>query len=354
MSDNKTTPSDSNASLPSSDADSKPVEVAPEAIAEEEEAVEALDATSEAADETFEMKVLDADSSPVVEAQPASGGSAKAAKDKKGKSKGLGAHAKAAQSAYIQKSTRMRRVLIVVIVLLVVLAAAIVILGFQIFDAARTTAVQQTQISENDSSMSDEEASDASQPTAKKTTVPDIVSLFGKTQDEAIATLEHGAQITRSLEVNEEGNPIKTDVQIALTAEPSDSRTGTPTVYIGMDETGHIIQVGYSAATSSLGYGSLSFSDAVINENIVEKTLAEAGLTVSFGSATLPEDKMAYSTYGTDGTTLMKEYCAFEGVGMASGVEHRWEAILSYDYSMANATGNLNDTIRTIYVYVMS
>lgn len=262
-----------------------------------------------------------------------------------------GRHAKAAQSAYIQKSTRMRNVLIVIVVLLVALLVAICVLGFQIFDAARNTAVQQTQVTGTDTTTEDE-ASDASPTVAKKTTVPDLVSLLGKTQEAAIAELAHGAQVTRTLEVNEEGNPIRTDVQIALTAEPSDSRTGTPTVYLGINEAGGIIRAGYSVATSSLGYGSLSFTDAVVNEHIIEKTLAEAGLTVSVGSAQLPADKMAYSTYDSDGTTLVKEYYAFTGVGQATGVEHAWEGILSYDYSMANATGNLNDTIRTIYIYI--
>lgn len=262
-----------------------------------------------------------------------------------------GRHAKAAQSAYIQKSTRMRNVLIVVAVLLAVLLVAICVLGFQVFDAARNAAVQQTQET-GAVTTTEDEVSDASPTVAKKTTVPNLVSLLGKTQDEAVSELAHGAQVTRTLEVNEEGNPIRTDVQIALTEEPSDSRTGTPTVYLGIAEAGNIVRAGYSVATSSLGYGSLSFTDAIENEHIVEKTLDEAGLLVSVGAAQLPADKMEYSTYDSDGTTLVKEYYAFTGVGQATGVEHAWESILSYDYSMANATGNLNDTIRTIYIYI--
>lgn len=271
---------------------------------------------------------------------------------KKSSSKGVGAHAKAASSAYIRKSTRMRNVLIVVVVVLAVLLVAIGVIGFRIFEAARDTAVQQTLITGVDATATEEEASDASPMVSKKIAVPDLVALLGHTQDEAVAALEHGAQITRTLEVNEEGNPVKTDVQVALTEDPSDSRTGTPTVYLGLDAGGVIIRAGYSVATSSLGYGSLSFVDAITNEHIIEKTLEEAGLVVSEGSVQLPPDKMEYSTYDTDGTTLVKEYYAFSGSGMAGEAEHPWEAILAYDYSMANATGNLNDTIRTVYIYI--
>lgn len=273
--------------------------------------------------------------------------------DAKPEKKQGGAHAKAAQSAYMQRSSRMRKVLIVVIVLLVLLLAGIGFFGFKIFQSAQDAAVQQTQVSDVNAITAEGDAGDdSSANTSKKTTVPDLVGLLGHTQEEAIAMLQHGAEVTRSMEVNEEGNPVRLELQVALADEPSDSRSGTPTVYLSLNEGGVIIETGYSAATSSLGYGSVSFTDAVQNEHIVEETLAEAGLTVNYGTAQLPEDKMQYSTYDTDGTTLIKEYCSFNGTGMADGVEHAWDAILSYDYSVANATDNLNDTIRTIYIYV--
>ena len=88
------------------------------------------------------------------------------------------------------------------------------------------------------------------------------------------------------------------------------------------------------------------------NEAIIEKTLAEAGVDVAQGSVTLPEDKTSYSTYDTDGKTLIKEYCSFSDTVDIEGAPHEWSAVLSYDYTMANATGNLADTVRTIYVYV--
>ena len=43
---------------------------------------------------------------------------------------------------------------------------------------------------------------------------------------------------------NEEGvgNAVKKSVTVALTAEPADSRSGTPTVYLGFDADGKVIQ----------------------------------------------------------------------------------------------------------------
>lgn len=257
--------------------------------------------------------------------------------------------------SYLRKSRRMRRILIAVSIVLVLLLVAGAYFTLQLVKVAETSASQQAQSHQNQqraSVLGTDNASDASTATAKKTSVPNLVTLLGMGQDEAVEYLAHGAQVSSMREVNEEGNPIKAEVRVALTSEPADARTGTPTVYLGLDENGLIIQAGYSTSTTSLGYGSLSFADAVRNEAIVEKTLAEAGVDVPQGSVVLPEDKASYSTYDTDGKTLIKEYCSFSDTVDIDGAPHEWSAVLSYDYTMANATGNLADTVRTIYVYV--
>ncbi len=255
---------------------------------------------------------------------------------------------------YLKKSRRMRKILIGVIVVLVVLLVAGGVLTWQLVQMTQNTATQQAQTITQESRNIEgvDEAKDAPTATAKTTTVPDLVALLGMTQDEAVEALGHGAQVSATREVNEEGNPVKSESRIVLTAESAEKRTGSPTVYAGFDEDGVMVQAGYSAATSALGYGSLSFADAVENERIIEKTLAEAGVVVAEGSVVLPEDKMEYSTYASDGTTLTKEYCSFSGEVDIDGAPHDWSAVLSYDYSTANATGNLADTIRTVYVYV--
>ncbi len=261
---------------------------------------------------------------------------------------------KPAVPEYMRKSRRMRRILIVVIVLLIALLGATVYFGYQMLKTSDSTAVQQAQNAEQQTeAIGTDEADDAANEAVKTTTVPDLVSLLGLTQDEAVELLQHGAQVTgEPRAVNEEGNPIKTELRVALTAEPADSRTGTPTVFLGLNKKGKIIQAGYSTSTASLGYGALSFADAVRTENVIEKTLAEAGVTVSADDVVLPEDSAAYTTYDTDGKTITKEYCSFSGEADVEGASHTWSAVLSYDYSMANASGNLADTVRTIFIYV--
>lgn len=256
---------------------------------------------------------------------------------------------------YMRKSRRMRRILIVVILLLIALLGAISYFSIQMYKESGNTAVQQAKTTEQQvDEIQPDEAKDASTETAKTTTVPDLVSLLGLTQDEAVEKLQHGAQVSSTRDVKEKGNPIRKESRIALTTEPADSRTGTPTVYLGLDKKGKIIQAGYSASTASLGYGSLSFADAVRNEQIIEKTLAEAGMTVPEDAVELPEDSSAYTTFDTDGKTRTKEYCSFSGEVTMDDKAYSWSAVLSYDYSMANASGNLADTVRTIFIYVNS
>ena len=153
-------------------------------------------------------------------------------------------------------------------------------------------------------------------------------------------------------EVKEEGNPIKTSVNVSLNDEPIDSKTGAPTVYLGLDENGKVIQVGYSASAAALGFGSLSFADAVNNDHVIEKTFEKIGVTIPAGSVKLPDDKSAYSTYASDGTTVTRERCSFEGDVDVNGTPCTWSAVLSYDYTTQVVTGNLSDTVRVIYVYI--
>ncbi|WP_165251797.1 histone-lysine N-methyltransferase [Adlercreutzia sp. ZJ304] len=274
--------------------------------------------------------------------------------EKKGPKRGKHSKGEPEPPEYIKRSRRMRKILLVIIIALVILIVAGCVLTYMLVDTARNAASQQalTSISDVNSLEDGDEAKDASTSTSKRTTVPDLVSLLGMNLDQVVAELQHGAQVSGMTEVNEEGNPVKMQVSIALSDEPADTRSGTPSVYLDLDEAGNVIKAGYSVATASIGYGTLSFADAVQNERIIEKTIEEAGLTVANQSAVLPEDKMAYSTYASDGTTLTREYCEFSGTGSAGGAEYTWQASLSYDYNMANATGNLADTIRTIYVYV--
>lgn len=253
-------------------------------------------------------------------------------------------------------SKRIRIILIIVIVLLVALIGVLGYFMVNVFKETNNIASQQA-LEQAGSQEVGIMASDGAQPTdvsstaVKKVEVPDLVTLLGLTQDEALVALGRGATTTAESALEEEGSAVRKSVTIALTEDPSDVRSGSSTVYLSLNADGYIIEAGYSAATASLGYGSLSFSDAVQNEHIIENTLEEAGVGVELGTVVLPEDKASYTTYDANNKTAKESY-SFSGVSDYEGKALEWSSVLLYDYSTANVSGNLNDTIRIIYVYV--
>lgn len=256
-------------------------------------------------------------------------------------------------SAQQRKSRRMRRLLIAVVVLLIVLIGALGYFTWTLFQESQNLAIQQAQRqSDQEADALGSDAQDASTATTKTTEVPNLAKLMGMTEEETIAALKRGATVSSERQVDETGNPVKRSLTVALTDEPADSRLGTPTVYLGLNEDGTVVMTGYSAAMSALGYGSKSFAAAVQDDGIVERTLGEAGIEVAEGTVALPEDKKEYSTYASDGKTLVQEKCSFAGTVEIDGTEYRWSAVLLYDYKLANASGNLADTIRQIYIYL--
>ncbi|MCL1797434.1 MAG: histone-lysine N-methyltransferase [Eggerthellaceae bacterium] len=255
-----------------------------------------------------------------------------------------------------RRSRKTKRTLLVVIGLLIVLIGALSYFAYQLFLEAQTQAQQQAQqktpTDVNELKAGGDDPQDATTATTKKTEVPLLTELIGLKETEALARIGRGAIVVSSSPFAEEGNPITTEVKISLTEEPGDTRSGNPTVYLGLDGAGVIIRVGYSAAVTTLGYGSSSFSDAVTKDFLVEHTLSEGGLAVAEGSLTLPQDKAEYTTYKDDGKTVLKEIYSFSGSETVNGVKHEWSAVLRYDYTAENASGNLADTIRQVYVYI--
>ncbi|MDO5426406.1 MAG: hypothetical protein Q4F54_01045 [Coriobacteriia bacterium] len=47
--------------------------------------------------------------------------------------------------------------------------------------------------------------------------------------------------------------------------------------------------------------------------HIVEKTLTEAGLNVESGKVKVPDNRASWTTYDSDGTTVVMESCDFSG-----------------------------------------
>ena len=257
--------------------------------------------------------------------------------------------------AHHRKSRKMRIVLIITAIFLVCLFVALGVLTYNLAKISQDLAFQQAQdqLKQDAAALGNSDTKDAGSTTTIKTEIPQLVSLLGKTQEESVAAIGHGATVVSSSPAAATEGSVKTEIKISLTDEPGDTRSGTPTVYLGLNAESKVVKAGYSAPISSLGYGSLSFADAIKNERIVERTLSAAGIPVPEATVTLPSNKADYSKYATDGTTLVLENASFSGNIAVGGVTYQWSAVLRYDYTVANALGGkLTDTVRQIYIYV--
>lgn len=262
--------------------------------------------------------------------------------------------------AHHVKSRRMRTALIVVSVALVLLMAALGYFAWMLIGEARDVAYQST-IQSSQNSKDSASTFDAGSTSADRKETPELVGLIGKTEDEAVALIGRGATETSSSEITEEtgeGDEKTTEVvgrnvTLALTDETSDSKGNTPSVYLTLDKEGVITEAGYSASVGSLGYGEVSFVDAVQTEHLVENLVSMAGVPTEEGAVEMPSPE-SYRSYADDGKTIAQEMYTFEGTGEADGASYAWSCKLSYDYSAANVSGNLADTIRQVYLYVKS
>ena len=238
-----------------------------------------------------------------------------------------------------------------IIVICAVVLALLIAMGYYLslmMDESRNAAVSQMRMA----NTTEQESGTASSKTAATVAVPDLVSLLGMSLDDAVDKLGYStSEVTMPLSMTD-GGPAKTVKAVILVRERAEAKVGTPTVYLGLDDDDKVVHVGFSAGTSSLGYASLSFSDLIMNEHIVQATLKKAGLDIPDNAVVLPEDKASYSEYDSDGTTRKTEMVDFEGTAEKGDTQYAWSAAVYYDYTQANASGNLVNTLRQIFISV--
>lgn len=249
----------------------------------------------------------------------------------------------------VRRQKRARRGIVGLVLLAVALACVAV--GLAVAAAFNSSSALTSVSAQADVDLREEEESSEPHVDYASTQVVDLVSLMGLSRDEAIERIGHGATVQDQGSLSSLG--FSKEVVVALSDETGDAASGTPTVTLGLDGDGRVAAASYEAATSLLGYGDLSFVDAVERFCIVEDTLGKAGLSsVKQGSVTLPE-REAYSTYESDRKTLSREMYTFKGSASLGDADYTWDATLDYDYADANETGNLANTVKKITVAVM-
>ncbi len=245
-----------------------------------------------------------------------------------------------------RRSSRRTRVLLKIIIVCVVIL--IITTGTIGMTFIMQNSQQTAQSAENRSTSTDAgEGSDTSDPTESTTEVPDLVSAIGLSRQDAIEVLGHGAQETAETSIDEEGSFVCTIVTVELSDEPTDARTGTPTVYLSLDENETVVGLSYAAGLAQLGYASMSFTDAVTEACVVEETLRAAGVDVADEQVVLPDDSSEYTQYGDDGSIRSERY-SFTGTLASEGGYFEWTVLLVYEYSSSSTSSSVSDVTRRL------
>ena len=255
-----------------------------------------------------------------------------------------------------RKSRRTRTVLIVLIVVIVLAIAGVV--GGVAFtsmqaDRAATDQAQTTGAQGSDIEVGNTGADGSAVVADDGAEVPNLSALFGLTVDEATSALGNGAEVAATSDTGEEGALVVHVATIELPDYGEDTATGTPTVYLGVDADGIVVEAAFSAGLSQLGYASMSFADAVKAGNVIENSLTEAGLVPDAASIVLPDDAHAYTTYADDGATVREERYSFTGtasIADAGGPGLAWTVTLEYDYPASAGGADTSSVVRRITV----
>lgn len=243
---------------------------------------------------------------------------------------------------------RVRIALTFLATILVLMLIALIVVGVLMFIEADKKSVSTS--AQQDSTTLLEDADEKEKVTATAEVV-NLVGLMGLSKDEAIAHIGHGAIIESETPI--EVGDLKSEVVVPLTEEQSDPKRGTPTVVLRLYEDGLVGWASYTAPTSALGYGTISFVDAIQSAHVIQNSLRATGLSDLDPSVlNAPSDSASYSTYDTDGKTLITEQTSFNGTGKSGDRVYDWSATLTYDYSNANQSGNLADTIRRVSISI--
>lgn len=249
-----------------------------------------------------------------------------------------------------EETPKAKKGLVWLIVLAVVMALAAIALAIAL--AFNSASELHGFAAQDDTEAIEAASSDKPQVTNAQTQVINLAGLMGLANEDAVRKIGHGAAVQDEEPMSSLG--FISEETVVLTDEKGDALSGTPTVTLGLDANGNVAAASYSAPTTLLGYGNLSFVDAVSRFHIVENLLAKVGLPgIEEGSVTLPSDRKDFSSYGPDRKTMVSETYTFNGTAEAEGRAYSWTVTLDYDYAEANETGNLANTVKKITLSLM-
>ncbi len=265
-----------------------------------------------------------------------------------------GAHSKTPRKKrkFSEAVRKKRRRLIGIIVILLLVICAVLAGGYNVYVDVQSKYTPSSDTADSSIVGVSDDASDRSN--APTTRVPHIAELLSCSVDEVSTHLGENALLVSDFVDPLSSTAVVRHMKYSLTNEPNDGRSGFPTVFVNANIKNKVVQVGYGVSLRLLDVGDVSFADAITHKHLIEKTLGLMGFTCDDNQVHLPANPADYSTYEENGTTLKTQEFTFEGDCSYNNKPLKFSAVLSYDFTAANLpTGNVSDTLRNLYVYVI-
>ncbi len=237
----------------------------------------------------------------------------------------------------VHESNKARRKYIILIIICFVIVAAII--GAAIFFVQQNRAASKAGTGQIE--VVDENSS-ASKPT---TTVPNLVQLFGKTPDEALAALGSKASVSST---------AAGTTTIVIASDNGNTTTNPTNVYLGLDAEGRTSEVIYNVSFESLGNATMSFAKVLADTAFLSKTLTSVGIDPATANFALP-DATAYETRTTaaNGTSVVtKEEYSYSGQTGSETAPTAWEMMITFDRSSATGTSSATAMTRSLKVHL--
>jgi uncharacterized protein YuzE len=259
----------------------------------------------------------------------------------------------------LRKARRTRNALVTMIVIGIVALAAIILLGYMVFspnikpDSNQNTTVVPPNVIDT-TTVVDQQA--PAKPEYEKTTIPELVGLYGLTLDEVKTKLGAGFIL----------DPLSSDGVYTFRYEPiiinqsstgstSNSSSKQPTlvdcsINLDFDEDGKVVDVVFLSDLRLLDYPDKSFAEFVGTNDVVLQALKSAGVTPADEAALNPEEITQYDNELSENRKIMYQSKTYHGSSTASEGMNKWDVVIKYDYGTGVVTAdeyeNATKTIR--------
>jgi hypothetical protein len=260
----------------------------------------------------------------------------------------------------LKKAKRTQIVLIIVIILLVGALGYLGYLGYTIFTESMASGPGSIKPVDTITGGEIDDPNAPQEVRVVKTIIPDLVSLFGLSVEEAKTRLGDDFQLTKTDAITDETNPAVRQLATFsyIPSVSGDTGSAAPSaalpsesIYASLDEEGKVVDIYYVCDMLLLGYPERSFDELLAGSETVTSALAEAGVQARDFEyiAPDPQESIVYDNPNSENRKVLKQTHIFSGRTSTSTLPTVWTLTVTYDFGAgAASTTEFRQATRTI------